>query len=103
MSIQDRPDRRVSLRLEQVLRVYCTELSPSALNDLRDALLSGHHAWFRNEFAEAIVEDAFAPDLWHEITATHPAVGVREDEEVRRQQQLIWHVLFAGEAFPAGA
>jgi hypothetical protein len=103
MSIQDRHDRRVSLRLEQVLRVYCTELSPTALTDLRDALRAGHHAWFRHEFAEAIVEEAFTPEFWHEITATHPLVGVREDEEVRRQQRLIWQVLFVDEVFPAGA
>lgn len=103
MSIQDRHDRRVSLRLEQVLRVYCTELSPTALTDLRDALRTGHHAWFQHEFAEAIVEDAFPPEVWHEITSTNPAVGVREDDEVRRQQRLIWQVLFVEEAFPAVA
>jgi hypothetical protein len=104
MTIQDhsldrRDGRRVSLRLEQILRVYCTELRPSALTDLRDSIFDGHHAWFRREFADAITGGAFTPAYWHEVTGTRPAPG-REDEEVRRQQRQIWQALFAGEAFP---
>jgi hypothetical protein len=101
MTIEDHRDRRISLRLEQILRVYCAELSAGSLIDLRDAIGSGHHSWFRCEFEEAIRAQAVPPDLWHEITATNPSVGGHHLDEVRRQQQLIWRTVFAGEAFPA--
>ena len=101
MTVQDHRDREVSLRLEQILRVYCTELSASSLVDLRDAIFAGRHAWFRCEFADAIKAHAFPPDLWHDITATRPAPGGRQDDEVRRQQEVIWQTLFDNEAFPA--
>jgi hypothetical protein len=101
MTVQDHRDREVSLRLEQILRVYCTELSTSSLVDLRDAIFAGRHAWFRCEFEDAIKAHAFPPDLWHNIIATRPALGGHRDDEVRRQQQVIWRILFDGVAFPA--
>jgi hypothetical protein len=93
----------ISLRLAQVLRIYCAGLDTTALADLRAAIEAGQHPWFRQEFTEAIRLDAFTPTAWHTTVSTPDVMTAKAEERhriVRQQQHLIWRELYKDEAFP---
>ncbi|MEV6968601.1 hypothetical protein AB0M47_26150 [Hamadaea sp. NPDC051192] len=84
----------VSLRLDQVLRVYAHDLNPHTLADLRGAIASGRHQWFRDEFAQAVRDGAYRVEEWC------AAVGTSGDSPVRDQQRVVWAVVFPDDPFP---
>jgi hypothetical protein len=89
----------VSIRLVQILRVYCHELDRDALAELRRAIAAGRHRWFAGEFAAAIRDRAFTTEGWCEaIGLTPPTPGA-----IRDQQRVVWTALFRYDAFPEPA
>jgi hypothetical protein len=84
----------VSLQLDQVLRVYAHDLNPHTLADLRAAIASGRHRWFRAEFTQVITSGAYGTDEWC------AAVGTTPDDPVVNQQRIIWAVVFPDDPFP---
>jgi len=85
----------VSLRLDQVLRVYAHDLDPHTLADLRTAIGAGRHRWFREEFAQAVSSGAYGVAEWC------VAVGTAPDAPVLEQQRAVWTVVFPDDPFPA--
>lgn len=85
----------VSLRLDQVLRVYAHDLNRETLSDLRDAIAADRHRWFRAEFERAVADKAYTAEAWCAAIGTNPHTPVAE------QQRIIWTVVFPGEPFPA--
>ncbi|NUR71917.1 MAG: hypothetical protein HOU81_13935 [Hamadaea sp.] len=84
----------VSLRLEQVLRVYAHDLDPHTLADLRAAIAAGRHGWFHDEFAQAVRDGAYAAEDWC------AAVGTRAEPALAEQQRVVWSAVFPDDPFP---
>lgn len=99
MTLQDRSQPGVSLRLDQVLRVYAYDLDPRTLADLRMAIESGRHRWFHDEFARAIADGSFSDDDWR--TAVGTTDESRATGSLPDQQRIVWQVVFPAEPFPA--
>jgi hypothetical protein len=98
----------VSIRLVQILRVYCHELDRDTLAGLRAAIGAGRHRWFADEFAAAVRDRAFTIDGWCAAIGLTPptpgSVGYRGAAGViRDQQRLVWTALFPYDAFPEPA
>jgi hypothetical protein len=89
----------VSLRLDQVLRVYAHDLDLRTLADLRADIAAGRHRWFHDEFAHAIAEQAYTVDEW--CAAIGTAVdGSPPAPSLPDQQLRIWQAVFPSEPFP---
>jgi hypothetical protein len=104
MAVVPTPDRP-SIRLVQVLRVYCDRLGRTSMGDLRAAIEAGRYSWFRGEFVAAIRGSLFTVDSWCKAVGTSPLTLTRyargaATNTVCDQQRVVWAQLFPDEPFP---
>jgi len=102
-AIDQRRDAAVSIRLDQVLRVYAYKLDPRTLADLRTALESGRHPWLHDEFAQVIADGAYALRKWCAAIGTAVEDSPIPPAPLADQQLAVWQLLFPGEPFPSAS
>jgi hypothetical protein len=90
-----------SMRLIQVLKIYCRDLAPPGVDDLRASLKDGHYPWFQHEFAVALSDPATGTQWWIDaIGDLAVSNSNRAGNPIQRRQKLLWRTLFPGTPWP---
>jgi hypothetical protein len=91
-----------SLRLLQVLRIYCRDLASPGIADLRASLEAGHYPWFQDEFAIAVSNPAIGAQWWIDAVGDLAVSNSnRFGDPIKTRQKQLWRTLFPGTPWPA--
>lgn len=89
---------QLSPRLRRAIESYYTEMDPDGLKDLATVVRNGSAPWFLEDFRAAIVEGAFTPRLWEELTDV--AMDDDDDELLGDYLRDVWTAVAPGAPYP---